>query len=414
MPLISIGNNYLYVLEDLKTSEKHSKEAHYNKGNEYFNTGKYKQALREYNKSIQIDNTFDHALLNKAVILMIMGEHKESQKIYNDKLKSYSDQGIKDFRYYLSMNNCGVAYNLSGDFDSALKYFDELLSINNGDEFSHMHKGNSMTGMKNYKKALKSYDKVTELNSKNDLAWFIKGNVYFIIGKYKDACSCFDKTIELKPEFADAYRNKTKALIQQKKNDEALETLNDGLKIKPDSLNLLMDKANNLLLFEKYEDAIKEYDKILDIDPANKQALSFKMVALFKLERYKETLECTEEILKRYPDDKDALERKKLLKDILKKHEEIEKYKLNDDKASPNKNITGNVNAKSDMITIEEAKAQYPQHWVAFQEVNKDDNAGYIIVVEKDYKTFNKAVNKLSINDLYCFYTSEHTGIELN
>ncbi len=427
MALITIGNNFLYLFDNIEsTPNKYSKESHYNKGNSQFSKGKYKQAIKEYDKALEIDSDFDLASFNKSIALMLTAKFVEVLSIYQTLLgkhKIIKESGKienAELLYNIALNNYGVALLLIQKYDDALQCFEELVSASGGniDELAYLHMANALLGLNRYKEALESIDKVTKINEKNHIALFIKGNILFWLKKYEGAIENYNKAIELNDELIEAYRNKSKTYSAMEEHSKAVETLEDVLEKKPNTQQLLVDIGNIYLIMEKYDDAINYYDKFLEIEPESKFALNYKLVALFKQEKYEDTLKCVEKILEIDPNDKEALERKSLITNLLNKQKEIKQQEtsitsVNKKKLAqkiPNDDTKNEENITTDVteMTLKEARENYKGLWVVFKK--NDDSSfgnetiGKVLLYDKDYKTFNKMMEKNKPTNVYCFY----------
>jgi len=407
MAITTIGNNFLYLLEDIKTKDHNSKEAYYNKANQHLSENEFDQAKQSYNRALQIDPDFDIALSNRAVAEIYTGEYGNAIATYL-KMFDILKKGQINIKYNIALNNLGVAFILSGKHNEAIKIFDELISLNDEDELAHLHRGNAMLELKNYDEALKSFDKVTSINDKNVLAFFIKGNLHFWREEYDQAIQAYNRSIEINPGFTEAYRNKAKSLSSVKKYEEAFKCLDQAIEQSPENTDLLLDKANIYLLLERFNEAEEHYNQLIQIDPQNKNAMNYKVVALFKQGKYEQTLQTIEDILKLDPNDKDAIDRKNLIESLLEKQKSGQ-VDVNQEMDHTNKGKTqSKEGVTEESLSIEQAKNKYGNHWIAFQKDNinefGDDTMGNVIIADRDYKSFTKKVDKASVKGLYCFY----------
>lgn len=435
MSLITIGNNFLYLFENVEADvNKYSKQSHYNKGNYHFSKEKYKQAIKEYDKALEIDADFDLASFNKSIALMLTGDFVGAVNIYQKligKHKIIKDSGKvenAEVLYSIALNNYGVALLLIQKYDNALECFNELLSSTKGniDELAHLHKANALLGLNDYKEALKNIDEVIKLNGKNHIALFIKGNILFWLEKYDEAIEMYNKAIELNTDLIEAYRNKSKTYSAMKEYSKAVVSLEQALENKPDAQQLLVDIGNTYLIMEKYDEAIKYYDQFLDIEPKSKATLNYKLVALFKQERYEDTLACVERILELDPNDKEALERKTLITNLLSKQKDIDKHQGTTEQinkkakplrqSNPSEIVSDTPNKDNDAqeISLEEARNKYQGCWVAFRKNDADSfgdgSLGIVLLYDKDYKAFNKNMVKNKAANIYCFYAENAEG----
>jgi len=195
-------------------------------GNIYLNLSKNKEALKAYDKAIEIKPDFAEAWYNKGVALAKLGR-------YNEALKAY-DKAIK----------------IKPDYSKAW-----------------YNKGNTLVNLDRYDEALKSFDKAIEIKPDDAKAWFGKGAILDILGRYDEALKSFDKAIEIKPNYADAWYGKGVALAKLDRYDEALKSSDKAIEIKPDFAEAWVGKGVALSNLDRYDEAIKAYDKAIEINP---------------------------------------------------------------------------------------------------------------------------------------------------
>ena len=90
----------------------------------------------------------------------------------------------------------------------AIMCFDNVLELNSDDIDAYIHKGIILAKLKRYDEAIQCFDKTIELKPDSYAAYNNKGIILAELKRYDEAIQCFDKTIELKPDSYVAYNNK--------------------------------------------------------------------------------------------------------------------------------------------------------------------------------------------------------------
>ena len=150
-----------------------------NRGLEYFKKGKYDDAIREFDKAIEIDPQYAIAWLNKGMVLL-----------YDKK-----------------------------NYIEALKIFDKVNRLDPQNAKAWTFKGNALIDLGKPDEALQAYDKAIQANPKYAMAWNNKSVLFRIQGKYDEALELVNTAIELlgsesAPESAVIQHNKRE--IQKK------------------------------------------------------------------------------------------------------------------------------------------------------------------------------------------------------
>lgn len=143
----------------------------YRKGRGLYFEGKFVEAIKCYDKAIELNPKNACPLDGKGIVLSDQKRDIEAIKCY--------DKAIElDPKFANPWNNKGVV---------------------------HYHQ-------KMYAEAIKCYDKAIELDSKLTYPWNNKGTVHYRWKMYAEAIKCYDKVIELDPKCEFAISNKKMAL----------------------------------------------------------------------------------------------------------------------------------------------------------------------------------------------------------
>ena len=225
----------------------------FNKGWDLGRLGKYEEAIKSYDKAIEIDPNHEAAWYNKGVALGELGKHEESIKCY-----------------------------------------DRAIEIDPNHEAAWYNKGWNLGRLGKHEEAIKSYDKATEIDPNDEEAWFGKGWNLSRLGKYEEAIKSYDKAIEIKPNYKEAWFGKGWNLSKLGKHEEAIKCYDRAIEINPNDEAAWYNKAWDLGELGKHEESIKCYDRAIEIDPNDEEAWFRKGRNLSKLERYKEAAKCFE------------------------------------------------------------------------------------------------------------------------
>ncbi|MEX2723767.1 MAG: tetratricopeptide repeat protein [Candidatus Freyarchaeota archaeon] len=143
-----------------------------NKGNEFFNLGKFKEAIHFYDEALALSPECSEALFNKGVALLELHRFRE-----------------------------------------ALNYFNRVLEMNPRDWEALTNKGNVLYNLLEFREALECYNKALEVNPKDAETLYNRGNLLLRLGKFEEAAQMFDEALSLNPRIAEASLNKALALL---------------------------------------------------------------------------------------------------------------------------------------------------------------------------------------------------------
>jgi Flp pilus assembly protein TadD len=158
-------------------------KAHYNLGNAYFESGKYKEAIESYKQAIRINPDLAEAHYNLGVAYSKSGMNKEAIESYKQAIRINPD-------YAEAHVNLGVAYSKSGMNKEAIESYKQAIRINPDYAEAHVNLG-------------VAYDKS---------------------GMNKEATESYKQAIWIDPDLAEAHGNLGGGYDKAGTNKEAIES----------------------------------------------------------------------------------------------------------------------------------------------------------------------------------------------
>jgi len=129
-------------------------------GNDLFDQGNYENAIKYYDKALEINSTDINVLYNKALALDSLGRHDEAVSYY-DKVLAIKPNDTD------SLNNKGLDLDVLGKHDEAISYYDKVLSINPTDADALYNKGLALDNLGKHDQAILFYKQVLDINPKD-------------------------------------------------------------------------------------------------------------------------------------------------------------------------------------------------------------------------------------------------------
>ncbi|CCI05475.1 tetratricopeptide repeat protein [Microcystis aeruginosa] len=209
---------------------------YYNRGILYYNQQKYKLALADFNKAIDLNRNFAKAYENR-------GNLYRRQQKYELALADYNKAIELNRNYAEAYVNRGALYYDLGKYELALADFSKAIEINRNYAMAYNNRGLLYQDQKKYQLALADYNKAIELDSKLALAYNNRGNLYFAQQKYKLALADYEEAIKINPNFAEAYANRGLLYAELKQTKKA--------KIDLQQAAILFRQQNNMAAYEK-------------------------------------------------------------------------------------------------------------------------------------------------------------------
>ncbi len=216
-------------------------EGHTCLGNVSLGTGKYEDAVKQYQRALQLDPGSDYALGQLADAYQRLGNPKAAESAYRHAIA-------------LRPNYWGVYSGLG-----ALFY-----------------------GQARYSEAAEMFRKVIELAPDNYHGYSNLGAMYLYLGRYSDAIAASMRSIEVRPN-RDAYTNLGAVYFAQRRFAEAAEASRLSLKLdNNDPLNwgnladaLYWTPGHGAEAVGAYRKAISLYQAKLEVNPKDAEALGY-------------------------------------------------------------------------------------------------------------------------------------------
>jgi tetratricopeptide (TPR) repeat protein len=189
--------------------------------------GKYKEAIKYFDKSIKIDDRNVYAWFNKYQCHLCLREVDKAMECLTRALRLDADTTI-------SYMTSGAGRNLnSGTNIAEIEKKVSKKPVIRDRTPAIMERAIAMHNSGNFEDAINLLSKVLEENPNNFDAWFYIGCSLMSIDKkhYGSALESLDNALDIEPNNVNALDTKASILIEEKKYDEARKCLEKSLKI---------------------------------------------------------------------------------------------------------------------------------------------------------------------------------------
>lgn len=176
--------------------------AYNNLGLVYFKKGLYRQAMFDYNKSLEINATDD-----------------------------------------LTYNNRGVAFGNNGLYDEAISDFNRAIEMNPRLAMAYNNRGNAYYKTGLYDEAISDFNAAIDLNPWLAAAYYNRGVAYGKKGLYNQAILDYDKAIEINPGYAEAFLNKALDCEKIGRVRESIEAYQGFIQFAPPKYHSYIEQA---------------------------------------------------------------------------------------------------------------------------------------------------------------------------
>ncbi len=269
--------------------------AWHNKGNSLMYMGLYDEAIECYDKVISLDPSYDLPYFDKAEAYIEAGKHRKAKKAAEEGVRMGKGDHVE-----LLMKK-GKILNDAGDFNGALRVYDEALSIEEGNLDLWKLRGDTLLNLGRHKESYDTYESILSY-SQDEEVWNNKGYVLFSMGSYSEAIKCYKRAIGIAPDFGPAHYNIAYLYHTTGDYDKAVKHYKEAAKTDRENEVLWNNLGNALYNMSRYEDSLPYFVKALEVNPEYHIALNNIGNVLDKLGRHEESVEYHKKAIKISPD----------------------------------------------------------------------------------------------------------------
>ncbi|HGJ64267.1 TPA: tetratricopeptide repeat protein [bacterium] len=266
----------------LSDKDRETASAYMQKGDQFYNQGKFVDASVQYWKALKLDHKLEDAYFRLA-------------EIYYDNL--WNHDALNELQKLEKLNpNYKGLYLLKGkiyqtrldDSNKALAAFQKVIVNDPQNAEAYYYIGTIYQQKNNKEDAILSYEKAvgTNANDKESISksYLQLGRIYKTDGDTDTAIEILKKAFSINPnskeiifELIGSYTQKAENYKSEQKFDKALEIYKEIVKLDPDNpenIEFYMEIGSIYRSEELYDKAIEAYQAITKLDPLNFDAFS--------------------------------------------------------------------------------------------------------------------------------------------
>lgn len=239
---IKVWEDGISLFTDVIQKDPDNYSAYVVLANSYAAKNKYPEAIKNFDKAIDLNDQYIDTYMYRGRIKMLSGKLKEALEDYNYVIGKNPDNSK-------AYTNRGIIYTKLGDYKNALADLNKALSLDPQDIFC--------------------------LNQRSQ--------VYYNQNRIDDSFADLDKAISIDSSHSDAYSNRGFLYTQTGKYTEALSDLSKAALLDPNNSDIYVNLGYARLLMDDFLGAIKEFDKAIEANPYNFTAYSNRGIAKSRL-----------------------------------------------------------------------------------------------------------------------------------
>ncbi|MDE0020645.1 MAG: tetratricopeptide repeat protein [Candidatus Poribacteria bacterium] len=193
------NQNEAELIEAVETATEHIR-----RGNGYYESGKFKEAVAEYNKAVELE----------ADVAPHFGGGNPYAVVYNNRGAANSEIGCHGH-------------------DKAIGDLNKAIDLSPDDAESYYNRGAAYNDLEQYDKAISDYSKAIDLEPERAIYYINRGRAYNLIDNNGRAIDDFDRAVEINPDSSEAYLSRATVYLELRELDRAVEDINKALALNP-------------------------------------------------------------------------------------------------------------------------------------------------------------------------------------
>lgn len=255
------------ILLDRISNEPNDVISHNELGILYHSLGKYKNAIDEYDASLQIN-------AEQVQVNYYRGETYRELRKYKEAIEAYTKELILKSDNYLAKKGLGISYHLLENYKEALEEYSSSLLINPQQFQVIFNMGEAYRELGNYSKAIEAYEKALILKT-NDFLTHSNLSIAYAKADLEDkAISEYKIALNTKKEYIDFLCNSGMALIELRRHSDAINVFTEALKFDADNTEILYILGLAQEMGGHFHDAIKLLNRVNDLNPKHPELYS--------------------------------------------------------------------------------------------------------------------------------------------
>jgi len=194
------------------------------KGDMYFDEGKFNQALNTYKKALNVEPKNIDALICCGLCHRNLKEYDKAIEYYNTALEIEPDNKT-------ALNNLGYALEMKDQIEEAIEMYKKSLEIDPNYDMPLVNLSKIYIDRKEYQAAIKIYKAALDVDPINTANWIDLGRAYRFMEKYDKAISAYSEALRLAPSNKVIHNNLGYVYFCLKKYDKAIDAFTESLEI---------------------------------------------------------------------------------------------------------------------------------------------------------------------------------------
>ncbi len=293
-----------------------SAKQHYKTGEDFFENGKYDDAIDQYTRAIEIEPDYTKAYTQRALVYSLQKKYKEAADDYERALvfvtkdqELYYNAANMHFKIgedSLALDRISKALDLKKGYLDAinlkvlvlmdLKKYDEALKESktalkykeSSENYYYFGLINDLTGA--FEEAEKAFAKAISKNKKYTEAYVKLADLQRRLKKYPESLQNCQKALNLNPKFAETYLVRSQSYSDQLKFSDAINDMSTLILMDPNNPDYFFRRGVMYQNFAQHAAALSDFNKVISLDPKNFEAYYKRAYSNEQMMKYEDAI----------------------------------------------------------------------------------------------------------------------------
>jgi tetratricopeptide (TPR) repeat protein len=166
--------------------------------------------------------------------------------------------------------NRGIAYDNKGEYDHAVRDYDEAVRLDPTSAAGHRFRGNAYKLQKDYDRAIAEYNEAISLDPNDKLAINNRGVSYYVKKDYDHAVADYSEAIRLDPAYALAIYDRGLAYRMKRDTERAIADFDEALRLEPKFVFAFIARGGAYAEKKEFDRAIADYTEAILMEPGGR------------------------------------------------------------------------------------------------------------------------------------------------
>jgi len=257
-------------------------ELHIRKGKLLHRAGRFKEALTEFRRALDVakkrDNAAEQALAHFHMGLIFcrrylatLKEQEGRTELLNTALRHFGKigellPGVQN--EYTLFSEAAHAHFLHRNPDSALELYSKALKMNSNFAIAYLLRALCWQDKGEFEKALADYNRVIELEPEWLVAYLNRAHCKKRIGKVSEALNDLTELLQKHPTFLKAYVQRSNILREQGRYDEAIRDVGQIIRLAPGYAAAYINRGILWLRKQEFNKALRDFNRAIQLKPS--------------------------------------------------------------------------------------------------------------------------------------------------